>query len=444
MINEDLRKWFREKWVRLDTKGNIKGECARGEGEGKPKCLPLAKARAMSKEDRAKATKRKRRKDPVADRKGKGEKPVFVATEELILEKNVPTNPTLWSKAKSLAKQKFDVYPSAYANGWAAKWYKSKGGKWKSMANEEKTSKKNVKITDTTMPTADRSISGGSKGIIESDENVTTSNKWKDLHAAVKRQMETGTFSAASSRVGEKSTPPKKMRGLVPANESVEHIDEARKALGKMAHTPSKPRKVKISYTAPAKHPSPKTPRKKREWNYNDEVKKLRSKFVKDIKQYKDPILRKRIKDDYVKELKNLKSIARVHKGKHPDTFFKRILNKIGIHTEEYGAGEQGTPELTNNYKNMTPGQECSTTSKTAKIVKKVVSEAARRYDPVAGYRRGRPFRGGRRFKARTSGKSRQVDASRPTRTAGMLRRKMNRKAQKAMKRTMTVTARGT
>ena len=33
---------------------------------------------------------------------------------------------------KTLAKQKFDVYPSAYANGWAAKWYKSKGGTWRS------------------------------------------------------------------------------------------------------------------------------------------------------------------------------------------------------------------------------------------------------------------------------------------------------------------------
>ena len=51
--------------------------------------------------------------------------------EEKIEEKNVPTNPTLWSKAKSLAKSKFDVYPSAYANGWAAKWYKKKGGGWK-------------------------------------------------------------------------------------------------------------------------------------------------------------------------------------------------------------------------------------------------------------------------------------------------------------------------
>lgn len=44
---------------------------------------------------------------------------------------NAPTNPALWSRAKSLARQKFDVYPSAYANGWAAKWYKGKGGGWR-------------------------------------------------------------------------------------------------------------------------------------------------------------------------------------------------------------------------------------------------------------------------------------------------------------------------
>jgi len=159
-LAEDLRKWFDQKWVRMDTKGKIKGDCAREEGEGKPKCLPMAQAQAMDPKDRAKAARRKRREDPVADREGKGGKPINVATEavnpaqqaaiaiamkkagkkpikeEQLDEKNSPTNPTLWSKAKSLARQKFDVYPSAYANGWAAKWYKSKGGGWNS-ANEE-------------------------------------------------------------------------------------------------------------------------------------------------------------------------------------------------------------------------------------------------------------------------------------------------------------------
>jgi len=64
------------------------------------------------------------------------------ATEELqqFEEENKPTNPKLWSRAKALAKQKFDVYPSAYANGWASKWYKSKGGGWKSVKEEVEVS----------------------------------------------------------------------------------------------------------------------------------------------------------------------------------------------------------------------------------------------------------------------------------------------------------------
>ena len=49
----------------------------------------------------------------------------------MFLEKNVPTNPSKWSYYKSQAKKKFDVYPSAYANGWAAKKYKAAGGGWK-------------------------------------------------------------------------------------------------------------------------------------------------------------------------------------------------------------------------------------------------------------------------------------------------------------------------
>lgn len=51
---------------------------------------------------------------------------------------NAPTNPSLWAKAKSKARSKFKVYPSAYANGWAAKWYKSKGGGWKKKGKKSK------------------------------------------------------------------------------------------------------------------------------------------------------------------------------------------------------------------------------------------------------------------------------------------------------------------
>ena len=57
---------------------------------------------------------------------------------EQIDEKNVPTSPEKWAQAKSQAKAKFDVYPSAYANGWAAKKYKAMGGGWKSVSEAVK------------------------------------------------------------------------------------------------------------------------------------------------------------------------------------------------------------------------------------------------------------------------------------------------------------------
>jgi hypothetical protein len=79
-LEEDLRKWFKQKWVRMDTKGNIKGDCAREPGEGKPKCLPQSKAHALGKKGRASAAQRKRREDPNPDRRGA---PINVKTESM-------------------------------------------------------------------------------------------------------------------------------------------------------------------------------------------------------------------------------------------------------------------------------------------------------------------------------------------------------------------------
>ena len=79
-LGEDLRQWFKQKWVRMDTKGNIKGDCAREPGEGKPKCLPQAKAQAIGKDARATAARRKRREDPNPERKGA---PINVKTENV-------------------------------------------------------------------------------------------------------------------------------------------------------------------------------------------------------------------------------------------------------------------------------------------------------------------------------------------------------------------------
>jgi len=149
-MNEDLNKWFKEKWVNIGKKVDGKHPpCGTsGEKKGYAKCVPAAKAAGMSKKEKESATRRKRAAQNDAGRGGKdsggqGKKPIYVSTKpknetmnieeklNLFLEKNCPTDSAKWSASKSAAKSKFDVYPSAYANGWAAKNYKSKGGRWR-------------------------------------------------------------------------------------------------------------------------------------------------------------------------------------------------------------------------------------------------------------------------------------------------------------------------
>ena len=140
IIHEDLRKWFKQKWVNIakTDKGGKHPPCGTsGEKRGYAKCVPASKARSMSKKEKESAVRRKRQAQRKAGRAGRGKagqgvqgkKPIMVKSE--INEKNIPTNPSKWSYYKSQAKKKFDVYPSAYANAWAAKMYKKAGGKWK-------------------------------------------------------------------------------------------------------------------------------------------------------------------------------------------------------------------------------------------------------------------------------------------------------------------------
>ena len=79
-LEENLRDWFKDKWVRFGPDGKIRGDCARGsEKEGKPKCLPQSKAHALGKKGRASAAARKRRQDPNPNRTGKA---INVATKK--------------------------------------------------------------------------------------------------------------------------------------------------------------------------------------------------------------------------------------------------------------------------------------------------------------------------------------------------------------------------
>ncbi len=150
-MNEDLRKWFSKTdpeggWKRINSKGEAIGPCAREPGEPKPKCMSNEKRASLTKKERASAVASKRKHDPNPERKGE---PINVSNfgkgkisedMENLNEKNVPTSPEKWAQAKAQAKSKFDVYPSAYANGWASKKYKEMGGGWKSVSEaKEKT-----------------------------------------------------------------------------------------------------------------------------------------------------------------------------------------------------------------------------------------------------------------------------------------------------------------
>ena len=246
LLDEDLRKWFKQKWVNIGKKVDGKHPpCgSSGEKSGYAKCVPASKAAGMSKKEKESATRRKRAAQNDAgrggsDSKGQGKTPIYVSTKKegitdglrpdeiemidgivdmlnqvediqnrreialdriedfkreniafnyndflarcglnpmsedwsqkykksincsnpkgfsqkahcagkkknemekiltteeklnLFFERNVPTDPAKWAASKAAAKRKFDVYPSAYANGWAAKNYKGKGGGWR-------------------------------------------------------------------------------------------------------------------------------------------------------------------------------------------------------------------------------------------------------------------------------------------------------------------------
>jgi hypothetical protein len=70
-LDEDLHKWFKEKWVRFGPDGKVRGDCARGsDSEGKPKCLPQKKAQSLGNTGRKYAASKKRREDPNPNRSG--------------------------------------------------------------------------------------------------------------------------------------------------------------------------------------------------------------------------------------------------------------------------------------------------------------------------------------------------------------------------------------
>ena len=73
--NENLRKWFSDKWVNIgkkDKSGKHPPCGTSGKKRGYAKCVPASKARSMSKKDKESATRRKRAAQNKANRGGRG------------------------------------------------------------------------------------------------------------------------------------------------------------------------------------------------------------------------------------------------------------------------------------------------------------------------------------------------------------------------------------
>lgn len=130
LTSEDLRKWFKEKWVRFGPDGKIRGACARGsESEGKPKCLPQAKAHALGKKGRASAAAKKRREDPNPERRGAAKNVATQVREQELDEKQ----DACYHKVKS----RYKVWPSAYASGALVQCRKKGAANWGNKTKKE-------------------------------------------------------------------------------------------------------------------------------------------------------------------------------------------------------------------------------------------------------------------------------------------------------------------
>jgi hypothetical protein len=152
ILDENLRKWFSDKWVNIgkkDKSGKHPACGTSGKKRGYAKCVPASKARSMSKKDKESATRRKRAAQNKAGRggtsslRGGGKKPINVKTKaesvmeipkdkltEMILEEYCGILSEKQDACYHKVKARYDVWPSAYASGALVKCRKVGAKNW--------------------------------------------------------------------------------------------------------------------------------------------------------------------------------------------------------------------------------------------------------------------------------------------------------------------------
>jgi hypothetical protein len=116
--NEEISKSYESDNEEEDKWDNMQKACWSGykqdgmkdkNGRMVPNCVPVEKSIISEDLDKAK----EKYEDVIKPRKGE------------------PSDKELYSRIVAAAKKKFDVYPSAYANGWVVQEYKRRGGTYK-------------------------------------------------------------------------------------------------------------------------------------------------------------------------------------------------------------------------------------------------------------------------------------------------------------------------
>ena len=161
-VDENLRKWFKDKWVNIGKKGKDGKHppCGTsGKKRAYAKCVPASKARSMSKKDKESATRRKRAAQNKANRGGKqsrgqGKAPIRVSTKPQKQENKMsakleelvgkPITEAQFDEAAGKkdacyhkVKARYDVWPSAYASGALVKCRKVGAKNWGNKSKKE-------------------------------------------------------------------------------------------------------------------------------------------------------------------------------------------------------------------------------------------------------------------------------------------------------------------
>ena len=158
-VHEDLRKWFKQKWVNIGKKDKSgkHPECGTsGDKRGYAKCVPASKAASMTKKQKKSAVTRKRRAQNKAGRggtssiSGGGRKPIRVKTKaegimdiskdrlkEMIMEEYWNVLSEKKDACYHKVKARYDVWPSAYASGALVKCRKVGAQNWGNKSKKE-------------------------------------------------------------------------------------------------------------------------------------------------------------------------------------------------------------------------------------------------------------------------------------------------------------------